>query len=233
MLPAVRAQLEQGEAELKKNEPALLEAKAQIDAGREQLDAVKAQLEQGESQLKAAMSQLAAMRAGLSDTEQKLKDEKEELLASFDKISGMQTSVGEYEQLQADYKNARQALLAYDEISDKLVGGAELFDAAHELARSMRAGYILRFALRIVMNVLMLAAAVFGIMSLLQVFEKLGYSLPLWKTAALCALCALLAEIISISLGRGLLYTALFALVFAAVQSALCYEKKQQARDAV
>lgn len=218
-----------GEAELKKNEPALLEAKAQIDAGREQLDAVKAQLETGDSQLDAALAQLGGMRAELSKTEQKLKDEKDGLLAAFDKISGMQTSVIEYEKLQDEYKSARQALLSYDDISEDVINGDELLTAANSAARSMHVGYIVRFVLRVLMNLLMLASAAAGAAAMLKAFDKLKIKYPLWLIAAACAVGAILAESISLGLGRGLLYSALFVLIFAAALFALTFEKKQAA----
>ena len=44
-----------------------------------------------------------------------------------------------------------------------------------------------------------------------------------------CAVGAMLAESISLVLGRGLLYSALFVLIFAAALFALTFEKKQAA----
>ena len=175
------------------------------------------------------MAQLGGIRAGLSETEQKLKDEKDELLAAFDKISGMQTSVGEYEQLQDEYKSARQALLAYDSISENVIDGEELLTAANSAARSMHVGYIVRFVLRVLMNLLMLASAAAGAAALLKAFDKLKIKYPMWLIAAACAVGAILAEAISLGLGRGLLYSALFVLILAAALFALTYDKNQTA----
>lgn len=226
-LALLKAQLEEGQKQLEAGEPAILEGKAQMDAAKAGLDAAKAALDEGEKQLNAGWGQLAAKEKELEEQAEELKAEKERLEGLYGDIGAMENAVDDYESLESRAASARAALMAYDGIARRVGEGGELIASANAELQEMQDSAQSTFRGRLVMSILMILSGVFGILSVLAAFEKIRCrGLGLFVLAAV--LLSAGSELCSLLLGRGLLYTAIFVVLFGMILLPLTIERKKE-----
>ena len=80
---------------------------------------------------------------------------------------------------------------------------------------------------RLAMSILMILSGVFGILSVLVAFEKIRCR-GLWLFVLAAALLSAGSELCSLLLGRGLLYTAIFVVIFGIILLTLTIERKKE-----
>lgn len=212
-LALLKAQLEEGQKQLEAGEPAILEGKAQMDTAKAGLDAAKTALDEGEKQLNAGWGQMAAKEKELEEQAEELKAEKERLEGVYADIGTMEDSVDSYESLEDRTASAKAALMTYDGIAHRVGEGGELIASANAELQEMRQNGEKEYRGRLVMSILMILSGVFGILSVLAAFEKIGRR-GLWLFVLAAALLSAGSELCSLLLGRGLLYTAIFVVIF-------------------
>ena len=226
-LALLKAQLEEGQKQLEAGEPAILEGKAQMDAAKAGLDAAKTALDEGEKQLNAGWGQMAAKEKELEEQAEELKTEKERLEGVYADIGTMEDSVDSYESLEDRTASAKAALTAYDGIARRVGQGGELIASANAELQEMQANGEKAYRGRLAMSILMILSGVFGILSVLVAFEKIRCR-GLWLFVLAAALLSAGSELCSLLLGRGLLYTAIFVVIFGIILLPLTIERKKE-----
>lgn len=226
-LEQLRMQLEEGQKQLEAGEPAILEGKAQMDAAKKGMEAARAALEEGQKQIDSGWAQMAAKEKELDEQAEELKAEKARLEEAYDSIDAMELTVEDYETLEDSYSSARAALMSYDGIARKVNEGGELINSAETELELMRRNAGNEFRNRMILCVLMMLCGSFGVLSMLGAFEKLRIR-RLWILVSAAAVIAAASEIWSIAIGRGMLYTSVFVLIFGAALIPLTVSRQKQ-----
>ncbi len=212
-LVLLKAQLEEGQSLLEENEPAILEGKAQLEAAKAGLDLAQAAIEEGKNQISAGWGQIAAQEQELEEQAEELKAEKARLEDVYDEIDDLELTVEDFESLEDKYTAARAALMAYEGVAGRVNNGGELVASAQAELQTMQQQAEKDYRGRLLMSALMILCGVFGLLSVFSAFEKLRQS-RLWLYATAAALLAAGSELCSLLLGRGLLYTSIFVVIF-------------------
>ena len=226
-LALLKAQLEEGQKQLEAGEPAILEAKAQMDAAKAGLDAAKAALDEGEKQLDAGWGQMAAKEKELAEQAEELKAEKGRLEGVYGDIGAMKDSVDGYESLEDRTASAKAALMAYEDIARRVGQGGELIASAKAELQEMQDNGEQEYRGRLLMSILMILCGIFGILSVLIAFEKIKCR-GLWLFVLASVLLAAGSELCSLLPGRGLLYTAVFVVIFGMLLLPLTIERNKE-----
>lgn len=225
-LAQLKAQLEEAQKLLDESEPAFLEGKAQLDAAREGLEQAEKAITEGHSQLDAGWGQLAAKERELADQAEELKAEKTRLEGVYDDIGALELTVEDYESLEGAYSAARAGLLAYEGVAARVNGGGELIASAKAELQEMQDNGEQEYRGRLLMSLLMILCGVFGILSVLIAFEKIKCR-GLWLFVLAAVLLSAGSVLCSLLLGRGLLYTAIFVVIFGMILLPLTIERKK------
>lgn len=212
-LALLKEQLEEGQKQLEASEPAILEGKAQMESAKAGLDTAKTALEQAQRQLAAGWGEIAQKEKELEEQAKELKEEKQRLEGVHENINTMELAVEDFEGLEEEDAAAKAALMAYDGIAGRVNGGGELIASARSELQAMETQAQGEYRGRLVMSALMVLCGVFGLIAVLAAFEKIG-SGRLWLYVSAAALLAAGSEACSSLLSRGLLYTAVFVMIF-------------------
>lgn len=186
----------------------LIKAKAMMDQAAETLEA-------GETEIGTAWYKLQQTKAGLADTEKRLKNEKEQLIKDYNKLSEVDRTVDEYNDLTARQKAARTALVLYPDIKTRTEAGEDVAAAAQAVRDSMEKELEREFAGRLGISILCIAAGIFGILTLPAAFERMRTYPALRVFAILSLACAVGAECVGLFMGWGQTYAAVFGALFA------------------
>ena len=223
-LPALRAQLEQGEAALKEIEPTLLKAKKGIDDGKKQLDKAKQALISAEAKLISGTKELNDKKAEQETTKEELDRRKAGMEEEAERLDALLREVEAYRDKRDRFSNLRYALLADEGIAARVRAGEDLIAGAEEELTGRAADTQREYELRFAAAVCMLAAALFGVAATAAAFRDRRSVLLLLSSALAFALAAA-AEGVSWYAGRGMIYTVLFVGVAAAAVLALNLRK--------
>ena len=186
----------------------LIKAKAMMDQAAETLKA-------GETEIGTAWYKLQQTKAGLADTEERLKNEKKQLIKDYNKLSEVDRTVDEYDDLTARQKAARTALVLYPDIKTRTEAGEDVAAAAQAVRDSMEKELEREFAGRLGISILCIAAGICGILTLPAAFERMRTYPALRVFAILCLACAVGAECVGLFMGWGQTYAAVFGALFA------------------
>lgn len=207
-------------------EPQILDIKKQMDDGRTQLDralntigAGQKSLADGYQQLQEKGDELDAEKKSLLQTRRALEQLQKELHLLDDKVTRYQSLFDRARALRAQLHSYVNPV--DNEDSDTLLQRAKSAWAQQQ-AENERAEQLRR-----VTGCLMLAAAIFGLLSTLGIFEKPRLPLP-WLPLLLALLLSAAGEAISLSMGRGLWYSTLTLPVFCIALLPLAAGKKQE-----
>ena len=218
VLEETRATLTAGEAAIKENEEALLQGKALIDQGKKQLEQARAALVSGDAKIETSWIVFKRTLNDLQDQGEELKENKETLEKESQELAVMTEETRRQRDLEKRQTSLRVMLLDRDGIETRYNEGMELMDSANayseELLRQAQREYQTRFAACI----LMIIGGLAGILHIPSAFEKLKSRLVLITPVLVCLGCAVGAEVIFETMGRGSSYSAIFAAIFAAVQ---------------
>ena len=226
-LALLKAQLEEGQKQLEAGEPAILEGKAQMDAAKAGLDAARTGLDEGEKQLNAGWGQMAAKEKELEEQAEELKAEKARLEGLYGEIGTMEDTVDGYDSLESRTASARAALTAYDGIARRVGQGGELIASSNAELQEMQNSGEREYRGRLAMSILMILSGIFGILSVLAAFEKISRR-GLWLFVLAAALLSAGSELCSLLLGRVLLYTATFVVIFGITLLPLTIERNKE-----
>lgn len=214
-LPAMKAQLDEAEATLKQSEPMILQAKEGFEEGRRQLDQAKDALIWAEAQLIKGKKELEDKQAEQAELKEELERRKTEL---EEEAARLETELGEIESYRAKrdrLSDLRYALRADEGIAARLRAGGELLVSAEEEIAERKVSIALEFSQRMTAAILMLAAALCGLVTTVSAFRNgRGGALRLFSLLGFAASAA--AEGVSLYAGRGMIYTVLFVGLFAA-----------------
>lgn len=213
-LPAMKAQLEAAQAALEEGEPLLLMAKEGFAEGRKQLDAAKETLIFAEAQLIAGRKALEEKQAEQEETLASLNERKAALEENSHTLALQSEQLALYTEKKDRFSNLRYALLANDGVAEKTRAGADLIEAAEQEIDLESEARDREFSFRLIAAVLMLCAALCGVLTVAAAFrDKVGGKLLI--PASLAVMLSAAAEVVSVLAQRGLIYTVLFVGLFA------------------
>lgn len=212
LMDLLQLQLQTAEHLMALFEPGLVETKAQLDAVRAQMDTAYAMLEAGWDGIREGWYSLRLMQDGLPDTEAELKERKSALEESYRDLEEREERLAEYNSLTERFRSARAALMARDGIAGRVNGGEDLIEAASLERDAQSERDEAEYRARVRICILMLAGALMGLVSAMGGFEKPRIRLLWLPVIAAILLCAA-GEVMSIQLGRGLWYSALFVAI--------------------
>ena len=227
-IPALKAQLDAAEAKLKEAEPALLQAKQGFDEGRKQLDAAKQQLIWAEAQLISGTKELEEKRAEQEELREDLERRKTELEEESERLEALLLVIEDYRDKRDRFSNLRYALTADEGIGARVRAGEDLIDGTEEELAARRESAQREYELRMTAAILMLAAALCGLIAVISAFRN-GPWRALRPFAFLGFACSAAAEGVSLYADRGVIYTALFVGVFGAAVLALNLKMEKKA----
>ena len=174
-LPAMKAQLEAAQAALEEGEPLLLMAKEGFAEGRKQLDAAKETLIFAEAQLIAGRKALEEKQAEQEETLASLNERKAALEENSHTLAVQSEQLALYTEKKDHFSNLRYALLANDGVAEKTRAGAGLIEAAEQEIDLESQARDREFSFRLAAAVLMLCAALCGVLTVAAAFrDKVG-----------------------------------------------------------
>lgn len=217
-LAAMKEQMDAAQAEIDKLAPVMEEGRKGIELGRSQMDAVKAQMEQGEKALYDGRVEIWAQLGELKNTQAELEQERRELKENRENLDKDREAADNKNELEQQRTYLRSILLDRDGISRRVDEGMELAGAANEYLSAQRAENLRSFRGRAAAYSLLIIGAIAGFAGIPAAFEKTKKRSLLILPPLVCFVCAAGAEIICLALGRGSSYSAIGAMIFAAIQ---------------
>lgn len=211
-------------------EPTILDAKRTMDSTHHQLALGQEAILDGQAAVQDGYRQLDQKAWELLRQLRSMKRSRRLLEAERSELDELEAVIRGYEGKSDRYRTLRAQLLADDDIYERQKAGEDFLDASRgELQRRVPAHDRER-TLRYVMCALMIAGALCGLLSALGAFEKPRIR-KLWLPLLAAALFSALAEAISLTLGRGLLYSALFVLIFGLAMLPLGFESPDNRKN--
>lgn len=217
-LAAMKQQMDAAQAEIDKLAPIMEEGKKGIELGRAQMDAAKAQMDQGEKALYEGRTAIWAQLGKLKDTQAELAEEKQELAENRANLDKDKAAADDKKELEQQRSYLRAVLLDRDGISRRTAEGMELSAAATEYLSAQRTENLRGFRGRAAAYSLMVIGAIAGFAGIPAAFERIKKRSMLVLPPIVCFACAAAAEGICLALGRGSSYSAIGAMIFAAIQ---------------
>ncbi len=206
--------------------PTIMDLGQQLLAIRAQLDEAWLAIMEGKRQVDQGLAELDQQERGLPEQLLEIRRERRVILRQKEELDGLQAVIEGYEQPYERLRSLRAQLLADDAIYEQHKAGTDYLDAAQaELALRIPA-HRSEFLQRCVMCTLMLLSGLVGMIGALGAFEKPRIR-HMWMPLLAAALPSAVAEAISLRLGRGLLYSALFVIIFALLMLPLCQRQKK------
>jgi len=194
----------------------------------------RAALEEGEKQIKKAEKQLYDARAQiwyemgkLEDQSKELADEKVQLEQDSEAIALMEEETKAQKKREERIISLQVGFKMLDGVEDKIKAGEKYVDVVEGYLADYEESSELDYKGRLLTIALMVAAAVLGILALPAAYEMIRSRFMLIAPVLLCLVCAGAAQFISIELERGMLYSVLGALIFAAIHLITVIPKKK------
>ncbi len=201
--------------------PTILAIGKQMLSAREQLDAAYLALMEGQRQVEEGLRGLQEQTALLPGQLLELLRERRLLSGQKLALERLEAVIGGYEESYERLRSLRGALLADDEIYERQKAGEDYLAAAQAMLDARIPAHHSEFLQRCVMCALMLISGLIGLIAALGAFEKPRIR-RMWLPLLGAVLPSVFAEAIALRLGRGLLYSALFVIIFALSMLPLC-----------
>ena len=213
-LPAMKEQLLSAQAALDESAPAMQAALDGFKEGRAQLETLKNMLIYAEAELIRAKQTIEETEAEQAETREELDRRKAELEHVAERLEELHEQTAKYEEKLERYSDLRYALTADETIAADVREGGSLTDAADARIAQLSAFASRDFSLRLASSATMILSGIFAAFSVVFAFrESAAKALPF--VSAGCFLSAAASEALSMSAGRGLLYSSLSAVLFA------------------
>lgn len=193
-------------------EPQILAARQQMEELSAQMAAAGDMITAGDQAVQEGWRELYYREKDVLATAEELKQRKTELEKQYQTLTDREEDAEAFRDVTADFRSARAALMAHDEIADSVDSGEDLVAAAERTLEANRVRSDEIFTARVRMCILMLLGAAAGVVGALGGFEKPRIK-ALWLPLILAVLLTAGGEAQSILLGRGLWYTALFVII--------------------
>ena len=207
-------------------EPTIVETKRMLDSTHEQLDAAWYAIHTAQEQVKEGYAALEEKEKELVGTKKELLDARRELKIEQRALGRLTETVESYETQEERSRSLRAELRGDDEIYAREQRGTPLFSAARLALVLRRTEAVRELRLRRVCAVLAALSGAVGFLSALAAFEKPRMKKP-WLPLSAAILGTAACEAISLALGRGLWYSALFVGVFALLLLPLAVGKQK------
>ena len=180
-------------------------------------DAVNSLMElvSGVSQLDEMEKQNLERGMNLAVTKSKLQDEQDELDSLKAELDEVKSAEKQLVSLRINMSSMA------DSIKQAADNGKNVLTAANSELQRFGKSYKVSFVFRLLMNVLAIAGAVAAFLGIPAAFEIKNTRAWLVVPVIVFTSCAVLAEVISVALGRGQNYPCLIGAVFGAIQLAL------------
>ena len=208
-------------------EPTILQTKEQLAQMRQQLNLGWNTITAALQQVRDGYRQIDEKAAELLLEFLQMRSERRSLSADKSSLDALTQTVDSYETLRERYRSARAELLSDDAIYERQKADGDFLAAARqELAERVPESARV-YRLRCLCCALVIAASLAGLAAALGAFEKLR--LPaIWPLPLAAFVLAAAGEGISLWLGRGLWYSALFVAIFALALFPLCLGKHEK-----
>lgn len=229
MLAEQGEQLAAAQAEMDALAPIMEEGKKGIEFGRAQLEAAGAQIAMGENALYEGRTAIWYQLGQLRDKLAELEQSKQELDENRENLEKSRAAAEEKKTLEQRRNSLRLMLLERDGIEQRVDEGMELVDAANEYISELETKTAGDYQGRAAAYIVMIAGAVAGFVGIPAAFEKTNKRAMLVLPPFVCLGCAVAAELICLSLGRGSSYSAIGVMIFAVIQLILVLPKKKAA----
>lgn len=211
-------------------EPTILETWTQMDRTHRQLDAAWYAIYTAQQQVQDGYRQLDEKTAELLFDFRQIRRDRRSLSADKTSLDALTETVEGYETVYERYRSARAELLSDDAIYERQKSDGDFLSAARQELALRAPESVREYRLRFLCCALMAASGLAGLIAVLGAFEKLRLR-HLWLLPLFSLLLAAAGEGISLWLGRGLWYSAVFVILFGLLLFPLCLgeQKKEQA----
>lgn len=228
-LAELEDQLNTAQEQIEALEPCMEQGKAAIEQARAALDLAGSQMRLGEQGLADGRRQLEEQAAELDAQAEKLRAEKVELDAEAEALEKLQAAAEEQREQERRETSVRLMLLEREGIQTRVDSGMALLPAAEDYAEALLRQTEATARGRLCVSALMILGAIAGFAAIPAAFEKTKKRFWLIAPVLLCFGCAVGAELLCRSLGRGDSYSALSVAAFATVQLFLVIPKEKRA----
>ena len=229
-LPALEATLAAGKAQMAaatKMLDQLENAKNELDRGLDALESAGESIGEGEWMLQEGANQLAVSRKQQNEKAEKLETDKRKLDQAEKELLQITQEMEEHKGWEEEENSLRLALLAREEIRQRVGEGEEILTAADEWLSILKEKTMRMYGQRFNAGLLMVIGVLFAFMTLLTSFAEKGNGLLPAVAALFCLLCCLGAAMILWHMGRGVSYSALVTALLAAACLALSVPGKR------
>lgn len=185
--------------------------------GRAALDEAGKQIEQAEKQLYNARAQIWYEMGKLEDQSEELKTEKEQLELDSEELAAMEEETRAQKKREERIISLQVGFKMLEGVEDRITAGEKYAEVVESYLADYKADSELEYKGRFLTVILMIASAVLGIIALPAAYEMIRSRFMLIAPVLLCLVCAAAAQYISIALERGMLYSVLGVLIFAAI----------------
>lgn len=200
---------------IRENEDALIAGKEAIEMAGQAIAEGRKQLEQGEQMIQSSLEMLWYELGKLDDQKIDLEEERVKLLKENEEINALRAEVEYYEDLTKRVKGARNFLLYYSPVQEKYDEGYELVEAAQLAIDEAKTYTEHEYQVRRVFCYAAIAAAVFGLLTVLGAFEIIKLKNFVFVMSLICAAMSLGAEAYFRTLDIDSIYVTLITSIFA------------------
>lgn len=200
---------------IRDNEDALIAGKEAMAQAAEGLANGRKQLEQGEQMIQSNLELIWYELGKLNDQKIDLEEERERLMKENEEIEALREEVEYYEDLTKRVKGARNFLLYNENVRAKYDEGYEPEEAARLTIEQAKLDAEHEYEVRRIFCCAIIAAAVFGILTVFGAFEKIKIRNFVFIMSLICAAGSLGAEAYYRTLGIDSIYVTLVTPIFA------------------
>ena len=204
---------------------------ATLAATRTQLEKALAQLKEGENTIQSNLEQIWYQNGELEKDAVDLEQRKGKLDAETQALSELEEAAETQKENERKYNSLSILLRKNGNISAAVAAGGELVESA-KLEADRFAGELRQtFGMRLLICTISILSGIAGFVEIPAAFEKTKSRMMLIVPVLVCLLCAAVAVGLSVFLGRGPLYSAIFTIPFAAIQLAVILPQEARKAD--
>lgn len=213
---------------IRDNEDALIAGKDAIDQAGAAMAEGRKKLEQGEQMIQSNLELIWYELGKLEDQKIDLEEEREKLLRENEELEALREEVEYYEGLTKRVKGARNMLLYNNAVSEKYDEGMELVEAAQLAIDEAKTATKHEHEVRRVFCCAIIAAAVFGILTVFGAFEKIKIRNFVFFMSLICAAMSIGAEAYFRTLEIDSIYVTIITAIFAVLLALTVIPQKKK-----